>query len=1772
MVHWLGEGTDVIICLAREPPLGILDDPKKLPAPSPSSVFLSYDYGDTFQDKSDLFNITINGTSIRSTVDEFITHLKFNTIVFTDARNKAIFSSADYGRTFQSSLLDFKPSDVTFYEQDARTFLALDKEDPERKLYYTTDLGKSFNLLQSRVKSFVWSSIEGYPVHLYVERTEPTNTSSIIFLDAANLLKPGNKNKKFNLLIENVQEFFIKKDFMFATQKILEDTKVLISYRRGRFVKATFQTELDIKGIHVADVDGKRILLSVMHTEKISHLYVSESNADMSEIKFVPSLENIFSYLPNQNWRSSWLVQTSDEAFTDLYKVEGLQGIYIASKIQKMPTSELISPDHLGSVITFDHGSTWRAIHAPTVDDEGIKIQNCKDCSLHLSQKFSQLYPVTRSVSIMSSKSAPGVIMASGVIGKSLKGHPGVFISRDAGLTWKQILKNYYFFNMGDHGGVLVAVKYFKSKGETNEILYSTDEGETWIPHPFHANDLKVYGLMTEPNTNTTMFTLFGSEVSEHKWLIIKIDLKNAFSANCTEDDYKFWAPGLYSDGSLMPCLLGQRLTYQRRKPHAQCHNGLNYERPYKTEICGCNKWDFECDYGFTRPSSSSHCVRNKTIPNFDPFEPPKTCKPGRFYNRTKGYRKIEGDVCIDGFANPYLPQEIPCPIKFDKEFLIVAQRDKISSIDLSTNSAEILPIKGVKNVIAIDFDRKHNCVFWADILSDTIGRQCLNGNESAEILVETGLGSVEGMSYDWTSELLYYVDGLRLRIEAVYVGNTTTHGRFRKTIVNNLAKPRGIVVHPIQECSLKYLISDGTDEICDNKTSVTCKPDEFRCNSTGSCIPEQWRCDLDNDCQDGSDELHCRNKTCDAWMFRCGDGLCIYKTWQCDGENDCADQSDEKNCSNLNPSKSSNKTPPGYLPDDTCHDWMFKCSNQKCIPYWWKCDTVNDCGDNSDEIGCDTNSTTPTTNSVTTTTEKSSINRPKCRPNEFACDSGNCIAMRYVCDNYTDCAHGEDEIACPQNQQCSPGEFRCLSDGLCLPLSKYCDKIIHCADGSDENCQFPVYPAKSNNCENNPGMFICDDTCLPLMKKCDGKVDCIISGEDEDKQMCSKFQRVYQVIQIGVDERTLNATSFLIYWWIPVPANITFEYMPSIYVKGQWQNNTNWIETATDFRFTKLMPYTVYNVTVYVRIKGSKTVFPPHLFYEVATSEGIPTPPLNVSVQQINGSRVQVSWVPPKNINGHLEDYFIFYRAQVAKTSNAASIRVGALENSTIIESEFKDGVVYEFWVKVKNRRFSSAPSEHVTLKFDGTANIDAITNLKIVSQKEDSITLTWDNIKRAEGYIIQPILPQPYPRIEPFKTKDTKIQIEKLVPGVQYVLKVSGYIKQYVGRPATLIFTVPKSEPLPVVKNVNVTKIGDIIKVSWDKVTHTKYTNFVYGIYYGPNLDELAERPRLKTTNTNIEIKDMKPCESYMISVNIIEPYGPGPLSDPKTIATGFKLTEPPRNLQVDIKGQNMIITWEPSCPLLTNANLVEYMITIREHILNKTNHVTVQPTPNRTLVHNFAGIPKGSHYTVTVAINTDKAKPAVAEVSADPLPAPTQLRVWPEKNGSYSVHWKELDFHDEKHKYEAVVFEGMGINGTEIAVIEAKNAPVQIHQSHLGGSKAAGKVFTVGVRMRTERGFISGIDNIEYISVQPDGLHPDNYKQSGFSWWWLILGGILIASLISTVVFLVQRQRRLQSSFSRFVNGHYDTKTGATRFFEDDHHETATTFADDEPLVVT
>lgn len=200
-------------------------------------------------------------------------------------------------------------------------------------------------------------------------------------------------------------------------------------------------------------------------------------------------------------------------------------------------------------------------------------------------------------------------------------------------------------------------------------------------------------------------------------------------------------------------------------------------------------------DFGFTRIGDPYYCIRNKSI-DYDPYEVPKSCKPGQFYNRTKGYRRISGDVCVAGFEKHYLPDVIPCPFDEVQQFLLIAQRDRICRFDLKTKQLTDLPVKDLKNIIAVDFDMKNNCVYWADIDADTIKRQCLGNGSVQEVLVSQEMASVEGLALDWISHTLYFVDGVLAKIELIRV-DVNHMGRMRRTILDKLKKPRGIALHP---------------------------------------------------------------------------------------------------------------------------------------------------------------------------------------------------------------------------------------------------------------------------------------------------------------------------------------------------------------------------------------------------------------------------------------------------------------------------------------------------------------------------------------------------------------------------------------------------------------------------------------------------------------------------------------------------------------------------------------------------------------------------------------------------------------------------------------------------------------------------------------------------------------------------------------------------------------------------------------------------------------
>ena len=215
-------------------------------------------------------------------------------------------------------------------------------------------------------------------------------------------------------------------------------------------------------------------------------------------------------------------------------------------------------------------------------------------------------------------------------------------------------------------------------------------------------------------------------------------------------------------------------------------------------------------------------------------------------------------------------------------------------------------------------------------------------------------------------------------------------------------------------------------------------------------------------------------NKTCipncTEGQHRCGgsDDKCIPFYWKCDGSEDCQDGSDE----------------PASCPPRECKEGQFQCKNNNCTLVTAICDGRNDCGDMSDEEHCS----------------------HECSEHEFKCKStGKCVLGAWKCDGDADCADGSDEAedVC-HNRECDEEtEFKC-NNGKCIPTLWRCDFDDDCGDDSDE----PAHICRNQNCTT--GWRRCPShsnyRCIPEWLFCDGKDDCR-DGTDELAENCPKCE-----------------------------------------------------------------------------------------------------------------------------------------------------------------------------------------------------------------------------------------------------------------------------------------------------------------------------------------------------------------------------------------------------------------------------------------------------------------------------------------------------------------------------------------------------------------------------------------------------------------------------------------------------------------------------------------
>lgn len=122
---------------------------------------------------------------------------------------------------------------------------------------------------------------------------------------------------------------------------------------------------------------------------------------------------------------------------------------------------------------------------------------------------------------------------------------------------------------------------------------------------------------------------------------------------------------------------------------------------------------------------------------------------------------------------------------------LLMANRGDIREMSLSSNRYNTL-VKGLHNVVALDYSLRDGLLFWTDVSTDAIRASHLNGT-AIRTIVQWGLEAPGGIAVDWIHRLVFWTDSGTRRVEVA-----TFDGRLRSVVAaNDLEKPRAVVVHP---------------------------------------------------------------------------------------------------------------------------------------------------------------------------------------------------------------------------------------------------------------------------------------------------------------------------------------------------------------------------------------------------------------------------------------------------------------------------------------------------------------------------------------------------------------------------------------------------------------------------------------------------------------------------------------------------------------------------------------------------------------------------------------------------------------------------------------------------------------------------------------------------------------------------------------------------------------------------------------------------------------
>ncbi|XP_031410365.1 VPS10 domain-containing receptor SorCS1 isoform X1 [Meleagris gallopavo] len=679
-----------------------------------SSLWRSTDYGTTYEKLNDKVGLK----TILSYLYVCPTN-KRKIMLLTDPEvESSLLISTDEGATYQKYRLNFYIHSLLFHPKQEDWILAYSQD---QKLFSSVEFGRRWLLLHEGVapNRFYWSMMVSgrEPDLVHLEAKTVDGHAQYITCKMQNCSE-ASQNKPFPGYIDH-NSLIVQDDYVFVQVTSGGRPHYYVSYRRNAFTPIKLPKYSLPKDMHVISTDESQVFAAVQEWNQNDtyNLYISDTRG----VYFTLALENVKS---SQGLDGNVMI--------DLYEVAGIKGMFLANK--KID-------NQVKTFITYNKGRDWNLLQAPDTDLKGNPVHCLLPyCSLHLHLKVSE-NPYT-SGNIASRDTAPSIIVASGNIGPELSDSDiSMFVSSDAGNTWRQIFEEEHSVLYLDQGGVLVAIKH--TSLPIRHLWLSFDEGKSWSKYSFTSLPLFVDGILGEPGEETLIMTVFGHFSHRSEWQLVKIDYKTIFDRRCAEEDYWTWQ--LHSQGEA--CIMGAKRIYRKRKSEKKCMQG-KYAGGMTSEPCVCTDADFDCDYGYERHSNG------QCLPAFwyNPSSLSKDCSLGQSYLNSTGYRKVVSNNCTDGVREQYTAKPQQCPGKAPQGLRIITSDGKLTA-EQGHNVTFLVQLEEgdlQRSLIQVDFG-DGTAVSYANLSSTEDGIKHTYQNVGifrVTVLVENSLGSDNAVLY----------------------------------------------------------------------------------------------------------------------------------------------------------------------------------------------------------------------------------------------------------------------------------------------------------------------------------------------------------------------------------------------------------------------------------------------------------------------------------------------------------------------------------------------------------------------------------------------------------------------------------------------------------------------------------------------------------------------------------------------------------------------------------------------------------------------------------------------------------------------------------------------------------------------------------------------------------------------------------------------------------------------------------------------------------------